>query len=267
MERPKKCYIREEWWSAVSYLPDDKRCAFYEALMAYVYTGTMPSQTTDPAIRGMFNMAKPSLDADMAAYNNKVVTNRQNGSRGGRPQGDLTQKNPKKPTETHNNPNNPHIQLHSLVQKKEGTHTDILSEDQIKYLCEVKLWLRGANYAAEEITRFWAYWSARGWRDKAGNEIVDRVALAQVWDIKDITPYFVNQRKKWGDFIGLLPVPAKQIVMTDFIRCERKGDEIILHLLNKEMVDILEGEYFDQLKIWVKAQKCKQVSYSIGIQP
>lgn len=258
MERPKKCYIRAEWFEAVSYMSKEDRCDFYESLLSFVYYGkrgdTLPSH-----IRGMFELCRQSLEKDVQAYEQKSIINRQNGSNGGRPQRDITQKNPDEPKK----PKDPiHIHIHN-IQEKEVLQTSLSTIVEREKKILIELFARGAIMPIEETQKMVNYYDARGWVDKGGNQIVDESALAKVWKCQDTSTYFANVRQKWAVLLRILPADMPHELCTDFIRMEQRksdGSAIIYHK-NNNLPKIIENNYLPQLKSAAKIWGVTGIEY------
>lgn len=262
MEKPKQCYIRQEWFEAISYMPKDLRCDFYEGLLSFVYYGSR-GDTLPPEVRGIFNLAKISLEKDIEKYNNKVITNRQNGSIGGRPRRGLTQNNPTEPNGTQQN-HNIHIQN---VYNKLSTFLPFPEPVERERIVFVELFRRGSLDAISEARKLCNYYDARGWVDKGGNQIVDVAALAKVWKMQDESSYFANVRKKWTDFYTTLPTETPVTMLTEFTRLERKNQAgvitMVIYCTGEDPMKICEGKYITQLTSFVNSQQCKRLEWVI----
>lgn len=255
MERPTRCYIRQEWYEAASYLPIDERCLFYECLLSYAYYGKV-KDTVPPQIRGMFEMCRTSIDNDCARYTSKVVANRQNGSAGGRPQRGITQKNPTEPNETQKG-----IQLHI-----HNTITDYLStigEKERDFLILLELFGRGCAAPIEERNKLVDYYTARGWVDKGGNKIKDPGALARVWKCDNTSVYYKNIRKKWVEFCKTVAHQGEDIIITDFVRMEQKEQQLYIFCKSEKLPKKLEEGYLQPLQAMVRVWKAKTITYKI----
>lgn len=262
MERPNKCYIRQEWYEAVSFMSKEDRCDFYESLMTFVYYGSQ-RDTLPPMIKGVFEMAKPYLLKDISSYSQIAVRNRQNGSNGGRPQGGITQKNPEKPKETQKPI---YIQTHIQTQKNISTLGDFGEKEKIIL---IEFFLRGNAFPLKETRNLCDYYDARGWVDKGGNPIVDAAAIARVWKCQELcNTYFANIRQKWGQFCKTLPADMPAIIVTDFVRLEIKSQDeqpktAHIYCKSREFIETIENAYITQLKLAVTAWGAKKVEYHI----
>lgn len=248
MERPNKCYIRQEWFEAVSWMSKEERCTFYEALMSFVYYGE-PRDTPPPSVRGVYEMAKPTLQNDILKYGATCVKNRQNGSNGGRKPRGLTQKNPTEPTETQTPPN-----IHIQLQETKNYTNSLFPKEEMERekVVFIELFSRGAAHPIEETHRLMDYYAARGWVDKGGNPIVDLAAIARVWRMEDFSPYFANVRKKWSEFLRGLPPDMPHGLASDFVRMEiptnnPKNYAYIYHR-GGELPQLIENTYLHQLR-------------------
>jgi hypothetical protein len=81
---------------------------FMKGIIEYDKTGKIPA-FKNPVLTGLFAVLKVDLDKNREKWEEKVVRNKENGKKGGRPRKDNPE-NPQKPnglSETHNNPENP----------------------------------------------------------------------------------------------------------------------------------------------------------------
>lgn len=263
MERPNRCFIRQEWFEAVSYMSPEQRCAFYEGLMSFVYYGSQ-KDTQDPAVKAVLEMCKPQLLKDIGAFEQKVIVNRQNGSSGGRPREGITQKNPNKPNLTQKTH---YIQLHIQDEKDSNKSFSTAVGREKKIL--VELFARGVNLPLEETKRLCDYYDARGWVDKGGNPIVDVAALARVWKVQDASVYWANVRQKWAVFCRSLPDDMPASVITQFTRLEIRELEgqkrAIIYAKSRDLADTIEANYIPYLRAAVQLWKAKSVEYKIDM--
>lgn len=259
MDRPNRCYIRQEWFEAASYLPLDERCLFYEALLSYVYYGKLPG-SVPPSIRGMVEMCRATLDNDCSRYNQKCVTNRQNGAAGGRPRRGLTQKNPTEPNQTQKG-----IHIHNTITNTISTHLSLpIGQKERDFSILLEFFERGCVSPTSEREKMINYYTARGWVDKGGNKIVDAGALARVWKCEDISVYSRNVRKKWASFARTLTHCADDILLTDFDRLEIKEEQMYIFCRSEEFVRNIEETHTDALRATAKAWRVKNISYRIA---
>lgn len=263
MEKPNRCYIRQEWFEAVSFLPPEDRCAFYEALMSFVYYGTQ-RDTLPPSVRGMLEMAKPTLQKDMLSYNQKLITNRQNGSNGGRPRGDITQKNPEEPKKTQKT----HIyNIHKHIQESLTTLSTYEDAGERKKDILIELFARGCGQPLAEANKMCDYYDARGWVDKGGNPIKDVAALARVWKCESTSTYFANVRKKWVRFCKSIRHILTDEIVTDFVRMEKKNidgkDTCIIYCTSETFVQSLEKNAIEALRASLTVWGCKSITYRL----
>lgn len=261
MERPNRCYIRQEWFEAVSFLSPGDRCEFYEALMSFVYYGRQ-RDTLSPVVRGLLEMAKPTLSKDIQSYSQKVVANRQNGALGGRPRGDITQENPKEPNPTQRGTN---TLIHKLIQKT--VSTEPISERKRDILILIELFACGYYDPEQEARKMIDYYSARGWVDKGGNPIVDVAALARVWKGEGKSKYFANVRKKWAAFCKSLGESFEDVLVTAFSRMERKeigGNPCaVIYCTDKELMNVLESNHLEALRAAMLSWSVQGINYVI----
>jgi hypothetical protein len=90
-----KIIFDPEWMSMIEIL---NREQFFEFFMAFGHQLEV-EQVSDPVVKGIYKYIKGQVDGNLSKYKDKTLTNRVNGSKGGRPTS--AQKNPNK------NPNNP----------------------------------------------------------------------------------------------------------------------------------------------------------------
>lgn len=261
MEKPSRCYIRQEWFEAVSFLPPEDRCAFYEALMSFVYYGTQ-RDTLPPSVRGMLEICKPTLLKDIQSYSQKVVANRQNGSAGGRPRGDITQNNPTQPTKTEKVYN-----IHIQKQLQNTISYPEIDEEQRQRLILIELFMLGVANPLQEAQKMCDYYGARGWVDKGGNPIVDVCKQARVWKVDNKSSYFANVRKKWGIFCKSIGSDLDNVLITDFSRMAREKEDgktmAVIYCTSKNFVATLEEKHLNALKMAVKSWAVDGIIYKI----
>lgn len=261
MERPNRCFIRQEWFEAVSFLPPEDRCAFYETLLSFVYYGK-PRDPMSPAVRGMFEMCKQTLQKDCQSYTQKVLANRQNGSAGGRPRADITQENPPKPTQTQAGTT---YTITKLIQN--NLCTSGISERKRDVLILIELFACGCSLPTHEAAKMIDYYNARGWVDKGGNPIVDVCALARVWKPENKSTYFANVRKKWATFLRSIGDNMPDILVSDFSRMERKTIDnksaAVIYCTSEAFIDELETNHLDALKLALKTWGVETIHYKI----
>ncbi len=89
--------FRREWLDYMAELEPDERMEVREAIDLYAFEGRI-MENMSRVCRIVFNCIKVSLDEMHKSYDEKAVTNRENGKKGGRP---------RKPTKTDQNPENP----------------------------------------------------------------------------------------------------------------------------------------------------------------
>lgn len=92
-----KYVFRREWLDYMAELESNEKMAVREAIDAYALDGTEPIGLSR-VCRIVFSCIKTSIDNMAKEYDDQAERSRENGKKGGRP---------RKPTETHQNPENP----------------------------------------------------------------------------------------------------------------------------------------------------------------
>lgn len=260
MEKPTKCYIRKEWFEAAQCLSPEDRCEFYEMLMSFIYYGSV-KDTPPSQAKGMFEICKTSLENDLQRYGISCLRNRQNGSGGGRPRRDITPKNPLKPTETQKT-HNIHIQLNNNSLPLNPPLKEI-TEVQRHSLILYEFFKMGVVSPLMETQRMEDYYTARGWKDKGGNPIIDPAACARVWKATQVSQYSINIRKKWCMFLATLGHPLPEDLITEFIRMEIKQECAFIFCKSKKLPEIVENTHLSALRAILSAWECKTIQYII----
>ena len=119
MERPERkesFILHTSQYEAIECLSVEDKAALLDAIYQYAISGEVGSLPTGAKIA--FNFIRIRLDEDYERYQKICERNRNNGNKGGRPK--------KKPTETHDNPENPvgSLETQNNPKKPKETLTD-----------------------------------------------------------------------------------------------------------------------------------------------
>ena len=209
--------FRREWLDYMSELDPSERMEVREAIDLYALQPILKDNHSRlPHI--VFGCIKSSIDRANDAYKATVERNRENGRQGGRPR-----RNPQKPTETPNNPQNPvgYSETQENPQKPTETLPDscilnpdidrdyyysarpcaredgvsesdpcVISKEEEKEFFEI-FFFKNFLDPWKQTERFIAHNSARGWTGDRG-AVFDtpqkRASLARLWEQKDAPP-------------------------------------------------------------------------------
>lgn len=274
MERPKRAYIRQEWYSAVINILDERqRCAFYESIISYCYFGVV--NINDPLVRASFEMIKGYLQADVASYEKVVLRNRSNASKKESVTKKKTQTHPVGPSGTQRTPNNIYIKedKSKLKNLSLSSSADALAERKRYFLIYKEFFIRGVIKPSIETGKMIDYYSARGWVDKGGNKIIDYSALARIWRVAESsTDVYVSECNK-----SILPIlehlDNSLLDMVDislfdhFCRLKTQNTNgmisLVVFVTSSELVNLFENQLFEVLKEFCDKNGVNSITYQI----
>ena len=276
MATDKRCaLIRQTWYDAArKRMKDGERLAFYEMCFEYEFYGREPADTLfdfDNALL-MFEMVRDALDHDREKSETIAMRNRRNGMLGGRPrkdsgvQEDLS--NLTKPTETHENPENPDgnfgvsTTLHyTTLQAKDKSlslrrpktrHKDIDKYNFFRVM--LVFFVGGAPDPAAETEKFYNYYGARDWKVSGGVPVRDKVKLAQTWEIKDAVSGLISARSMYAGLISAID-PEEPELLTNFVAMIRDDEakSVVIRMTGGNQVAmILEERYLAPMSIYFR---------------
>jgi len=272
MERPKRAFIRLEWYNAiVEYMTPVQRCEFYEACLTFCYFGERPS-FKDAVVKAAYSMVERELQFDCKSYERVVARNRANANSNRAYSEEPTQTEPKNPKE----PQKEHNIQYTVTSNKKSSKEDFLSfdpgeRDIVFRRVFLELWRRGCFNSEEESNRLIDYYDARGWVDKGGNKIVAVAPLCRVWklDPNACSSYYARVRKSFYEFFCDLPrdvlAGVDITLLRQFSRLQRvkEGPNMILavYVTGTDFVNLMEEQLIKPFTMWVKSQGYKGVEY------
>lgn len=127
------------------------------------------------------------------------------------------------------------------------------------------LFERKVRYPQKELAKFEAYYTARGWKDGQGRDIVNPVALLETWDVKPQESKFKPLKKQeleiWRKIIEVFikhkvfATPA----MTEFHGVEMTNDEICRiygsYKLKQYLGQVFTNNVYNETKTAISAKK------------
>lgn len=184
------------WRDALSGYPEEIRLEVYDAIIEYAASGTPPQLR--PLAQMAFQFIKLEMDRNDAKYQHIREVRRNAGRRGA----DIT---------------NQQRRQKSANADKSGLDVDVdVDEDVDESLCmrdnapgaqeqtqresflKVLLFEKCLIRPAQELERFISHYSKTGWKDRNGNQIIDKIAALRAWDYsKDAKTLEKTQIQRW----------------------------------------------------------------------
>lgn len=246
MENKICALFRQSWYEvAKKHLNDAERLQLYEAAFCYEFYEQEPSGLP-VHLSVIFDMIRDDIDADRAKIIERRERNRLNGAKGGRPASNKTKQ---ETTESNTNPNNPDGYSGVSYTNTNTSTNNILSlqkesnEKIEKYKIFLCFFEKGiVNYSAE-YDRFIAYYTARGWKDKAGNAIENKSALAKLWESKGTSEQTASSRAYYISLLKSTKTHSLPLI-SDFLGCIIAQDsrEVIIRYKTKEAAILFDNE-------------------------
>jgi len=140
--------VYKEWRKPISSLSESQKAQILDAIFEYQDGEEITS--TDPIVLMAFSFFKMRFDADKAAYEDKCVKNKENGTKGGRPK--KTEENPNKPEETKNNPKKANGFSNNRSEPKKADNDNDFDNDLLNTPLTPQ---RGRNAYSEDFELFW----------------------------------------------------------------------------------------------------------------
>ena len=246
--------IRQTWFeTARKNLKGEERLRFYEACLEYEFEDVEPASDLPFAARLLFDMVRADIDQDKERATRKAEISRQNGSKGGRP---------KVPTLS-NDEENPvgyagfkktckYTTIHNSTQQ-DTLSDDDSSEDTHRFF-EVLLnfFERGASVPIEEANTFWGYYESLGWKTKDGRDVVNKLALAKAWRLKEVSTPAIKRRKAYAELLHEVN-PTEPALITDFVDITKDSEKktVLLTMQTVESCMLLENKYVQKIVVWL----------------
>lgn len=251
--------MRQTWYETIKKnLEPGDRLRFYEMCYEFEFYGYEPTNDLPISCRIMFDMVRNDLIADRSRALAKAERARQNGALGGRPK--ITEENseannPEKPSRFFSEPRKPVIQLQNSTEQDstEQRERDRENEDTHTFfsVC-LDFFERGCSAPIDEAKTFWGYYESTGWKTKGGADIVDRIALAKAWRLKDCSRSLMRKRLDYAKM--LRSIGAYEVVLIeDFVELHRYPDKKIVEITfeTKTPALIMESKYLSKLGKWM----------------
>lgn len=262
MENKICALIRQTWYeTAKKNLQPADRLRFYELCFEYEFNGMVPDEDAPFGAKLLFDMVRHDIESDKAKALARAERARRNGANGGRP--------PKVPdmaseqvttsnttSETQQNPvgytkslyidnNTQHnTTMHSESVDNEDTHTFFA-------VC-LNFFERGCSQPVEEANTFWGYYESLGWKTKNGGDIVDRLALARAWRLRDCSKAAMRNRMAYADLMHKAD-PVEVFLIQDFVSMVRDAASETVKIVFEEQrsILVLEHKYMPALRQWI----------------
>lgn len=282
MNTDKKCaLIRQTWYeSAKNNLRPEERLCFYETCFEYEFYQVEPNRDNIPfsSVLLLFDMVKDYLEQDRQKAETIAMRNRRNGLKGGRPKNvtkDETQEEPKKTQKTQvDNLGNHYTTLHNTTSQ----NNSILStkpkniEEIEKFRIGINFFANGVINPAQEVDRFWSYYSARGWCINKDTPIQDRVALAKIWKAETTDGGLIGLRTDYAKLmLSLLDRGCTALELLEDFRCYHVSKEdrcvILTFAGSNRCVEILENNYLQVLQEWMPEDEQGKFNLTYSIRP
>ena len=250
--------IRQTWYEAAKRnLKAEDRLRFYEICFEYEFYDVAPTDDVPFAARLLFDMVKNDIEKDKQRIKERAERARQNGRAGGRP------KNTTESNEENENPKNPvgfektiyTIQNNTIQNNTKQSLSPMGSDTEDTHtffsIC-LDFFDRGASTPVDEANTFWNYYEARGWKTSNGAEIVDKLALARAWRLKDCSAAAMKRRLAYSDLLHKAN-PTEPVLISDFVDCIRNATtkKVEIAVLHQSTAIILDNKYLQDLKRWM----------------
>lgn len=243
--------IRQTWYEAAKRnLNAEERLRFYEICFEYEFENLEPAADLPLASRIMFDMVRHDIDEDRSRAMERAERNRKNGMAGGRP----------KVTADNKTDNNQvgfvgFSGLPNTVQyNTEQNNTKQSETEDAHTLFSVCLMFfeKGCSEPVKEGQLFWNYYASQGWQNKSGAAIVDRMALARAWRLKDCSAAVMKSRAPYADLMHKA-APVELSLLEDFVKMVRDGanKEVVITLQHQETAVLLDTKYMPALEQWI----------------
>ncbi len=254
-----------EWRDALAGCSEEVRLEVYDAIVEYAASGTLPQ--LKPMAQVAFNFIKRDIDRNNERYNEILEIRRESGRKGGRPKKEnqmvfekpngflekQTKANESKKSYNENVNVNVNDNVSLFVRENNITHKE---RENFLYHLLVK---RNLLNPAAELERFINHYSKTGWKDKNGNDIVDRLSALKAWQIDpSATTLDSAQVNLWMSIILVLVPPEKDktAFLGDFRGLEKENDKLIIYCteaLKNAIENALNRENIQQLnKLGIK---------------
>lgn len=236
-KRPNAALINREWFDAAGNILSVEHLGVV-LVNACRYVFGLDQYAGMTAVQGaVMAMIKPALDSDIAKYNERCARNAANarsqsqrvvasGTQSQRVDANTTTTPTTTPTTT--TTKNPSL---SIEQQREIE----------KFLIYGYFWSTGSKAVADELSAFWSYYEALGWKNNKGAEIVSKVAAARMWRRQYETGNVPNGADAWYKALQSCPVPDVN-VWKGFAGAEKIDDTAIVRVrFNSKFIDDLRS--------------------------
>lgn len=257
-------FIRQSWYDAArQHLTDEQRLQFYETCFEYEFAGVEPPEDLPQPVALLFSIARDVLSEDREKVKARTERNRLNGQKGGRPANSTDNKTQQETTKPNGLNENPHgyfglANTNTIYTTQHNTTKDnsFCTEEDREVFLKILVFFFSIGVAdpGEETSLFWNYYSARGWMDKSGAAIVDRLALARSWRPKTCSAIASKRRVSWCNFLQI-STALDDTMVTDFVSLDPNPNQkaVVLALKDARTAKFIEENCIDSLREWFKS--------------
>lgn len=158
----KKVIVYTDWINQFKDLTDEEAGKLIKHFFEYVND---LNPISDRLTELLFNPIKATLKRDLQSWENKQQTNKENGSKGGRPKKNIeTEINPNNPVGLLETQNNPQKGVSVNVSVNDNVNNNNIDSRKLKFADSLKPFLN--TYGKETLNDFYGYWTEKGENDK-----------------------------------------------------------------------------------------------------
>lgn len=176
-QRPSAALINREWFEAAAQILTNEELgrALLNAVSYVLYGDELPPTKTNVGI--VCRMIKPALDSDITKYRERCARNAANARSAARRVAASGTESLRVGANT--------TTTSTPTTTPTSTTTTSLSpfevEEREKWLIYGYFWSTGCKAINEEMSAFWSYYEALGWKNNKGAQIVSKLAAARMW--------------------------------------------------------------------------------------
>lgn len=258
MENKICALIRQTWYeTAKKNLQPADRLRFYELCFEYEFNGMVPDEDAPFGAKLLFDMVRHDIESDKAKALARAERARRNGANGGRPpkaseqlpESNIISKTQQNPVGSEKSYNIDSITQHNTTTTKESVENE---DTHTFFAVCLNFFERGCSQPVEEANTFWGYYESLGWKTKNGGDIVDRLALARAWRLKDCSKAAMRNRMAYADLMHKAD-PVEVCLIQDFVSMVRDVATETVKIVFEEQrsILILEHKYMPALRQWI----------------
>lgn len=246
------------WAKVLNRCTKEVRLEVYDSVVRYAESGTLPE--LKPMAQMAFEFIKEDIDRNNEKYDTTIESRREAGKKGAETRWQNIAKmananfaNSKNGKNGYNVNVNDNDNVSLLMRENNITQKE---RENFLYHLLVK---RNLLNPAAELERFINHYSKTGWKDKNGNDIVDRLSALKAWQIDpSATTLDPAQVNLWMSIVLVLVPPEKDktAFLGDFRGLEKENDKLIIYcteVLKNAIENALNRENIQQLnKLGIK---------------